>query len=386
METGRRRISLRFEFTSAGRIVFGPGAVRELPDIAAAFGRRAFVVTGRDRLRHANLIGALEEKGLVCTLFQAPGEPTIELVREGAALMRSASSEVAIAVGGGSAIDAGKAIAALAANPGDVLDYIEVIGRARPFENAPFPFIAVPTTAGTGSEVTRNAVIGSKHHGVKASLRSAAMLARVAIVDPELTTALPRSVTASTGLDALTQLIEPFVSIRANPFTDALCRDALPKIARALPRAYENGANADARATMSYSSLLSGLALANAGLGVVHGFAAAIGGMFEAPHGSICAAILPHGMAGNIHAGATAERYTEIARLVTGTASATAEDGVKWVMDLNQRLSVPRLSAWGIRDNDVPAIVERAARASSMKANPTPLTVPELAEILHRAL
>jgi len=384
---------VRFEFTSAGRIIFGPGAVRELPDVAAAFGRRVLIVTGRDRLRYAGLIAMLEGKGLVCTLFQVAGEPSIELVREGAALMRRATAEFVISIGGGSAIDAGKAIAAVAANPGDVLDYIEVIGSALPFENAPLPFLAVPTTAGTGSEVTRNAVLNSKQHGVKASLRSAAMLARVAIVDPDLTLGLPAAVTASTGLDALTQLIEPFVSIRANPLADALCREGLPKIARALPQAWENGGNGEARSAMSYSSLLSGLALANAGLGVVHGFAAAIGGMFDAPHGNICAAILPHGIAANLRAlrarapeSPALERYREAAGLTTGESSASAEDLVSWVANLMQHLRIPGLRAWGVGDQDVAPIVERAARASSMKANPLPLTDSELADTVRNAL
>ena len=384
---------MRFEFTSAGRIIFGQGAVKELPDIAATFGHRALIITGRDRLRHAGPIAMLEGKGLVCTLFPVMGEPSIELVREGAALMRAASAELVISIGGGSAIDAGKAIAAAAANSGDVLDYIEVIGRGLPFENAPLPFLAVPTTAGTGSEVTRNAVLGSKQHGVKASLRSAAMLARVAIVDPDLTMGLPAAITASTGLDALTQLIEPFVSIRANPLVDALCREGLPKIARALPLAWENGSNREARAAMSYSSLLSGLALANAGLGVVHGFAAAIGGTFDAPHGNICAAILPHGIAANLRAlrarapeSPALERYHEAARLTTGESSASADDLVSWVANLTQHLRIPGLSAWHVREQDVAPIVERAARASSMKANPLPLSDSELADTVRKAL
>lgn len=384
---------MRFEFTSAGRIIFGQGAVKELPDIAARFGHRVLIVTGRDRLRYAGLIAMLEGKDLVCTLFPVMGEPSIELVREGAALMRAASAELVISIGGGSAIDAGKAIAAAAANSGDVLDYIEVIGRGLPFENAPLPFLAVPTTAGTGSEVTRNAVLGSKQHGVKASLRSAAMLARVAIVDPDLTMGLPAAITASTGLDALTQLIEPFVSIRANPLVDALCREGLPKIARALPLAWENGSNREARAAMSYSSLLSGLALANAGLGVVHGFAAAIGGTFDAPHGNICAAILPHGIAANLRAlrarapeSPALERYHEAARLTTGESSASADDLVSWVANLTQHLRIPGLSAWHVREQDVAPIVERAARASSMKANPLPLSDSELADTVRKAL
>jgi alcohol dehydrogenase class IV len=384
---------MRFEFASAGRIVFGPGAVNELPGLAAAFGKRVFVVTGKDRLRHAGLIGALEGKGLSCSLFQTAAEPSVELVRDGAALMRAAAAECVIGIGGGSAIDAGKAIAAIAANAGDVLDYIEVIGRALPFEKTPFPFIAVPTTAGAGSEVTRNAVLASKQHGVKASLRSASMLARAAVVDPDLMLGLPPDVTASSGLDALTQLIEPFVSIRANPFTDALCRDGLPRIGRALARAWEDGADREARAEMSYASLLSGLALANAGLGVVHGFAAAIGGMFEVPHGSICAAILPYGMAANLRAlrerapeSEALDRYEEAARLITGDARATADDGVVWILNLTRRLRAPRLGAWGIDDKDVAPMVERAARASSMKANPLPLKDTELAGIVQSAL
>ena len=195
-------------------------------------------------------------------------------VRDGAALFRSAGCELLIAIGGGSVIDAGKAIAALASNPGDVLDYLEVVGKGQALTNAPFPMIAVPTTAGTGSEVTRNAVLGSQEHGVKASMRSPMMLPRVAIVDPQLAVGLPPAITASTGLDALTQLIEPYVSSKANPLTDAFCLDGLRAIKGSLLRAFANGGDAAARAGMSYASLLGGLALANAGLGVVHGFAA----------------------------------------------------------------------------------------------------------------
>ena len=240
-------------------------------------------------------------------------------------MFRSAGCELLIAIGGGSAIDAGKAIAAMAANPGDVLDYLEVIGKGQPLTNAPFPMIAVPTTAGTGSEVTRNAVLGSPEHGVKASLRSPMMLPRVAIVDPQLTLGLPRAMTASTGLDALTQLIEAYVCLRANPMTDTLCLDGLRAVKSSLVRACEDGNDAAARAGMSYASLLGGLALANAGLGVVHGFAAPIGGMFDAPHGAVCAAILPYGMEANIRAlrerspeGGALARYREIARSAHG--------------------------------------------------------------------
>jgi alcohol dehydrogenase class IV len=298
-----------------------------------------------------------------------------------------------IAIGGGSVIDGGKAIAALATNPGDALDYLEVIGKGQTLTATPLPFLAVPTTAGTGSEVTRNAVIGSPEHGVKASLRSAAMLAKIAIVDPELTRELPPRLTASTGLDALTQLIEPYVSARANPLTDALCVEGIRRAAAHLPRAFANGHDAEARENMSLASLFGGLALANAGLGVVHGFAAPIGGQFEAPHGAVCAALLPHGIEANLRAlrerapeHPSIGRYREIARMVTGDAKADGEDAASWVADLCRRLEVPALRTYGIGAADVARLVEKASKASSMKANPIVLHEGELREILERAL
>lgn len=377
---------MRFEFATAGRIVFGPGTVAELGPLARTMGRRAFVVTGKDKIRHAEVINDLEGAGLCCTLFGVAGEPTVELVREGAALFKAAACELLIAIGGGSSIDAGKAIAAIAANPGDLLDYLEVIGKGRPLPDAPFPMIAVPTTAGTGSEVTRNAVLGSPEHRVKASLRSPLMLPRVAIVDPQLTLGLPRAVTASTGLDALTQLIEPYVCLKANPVTDAFCLDGLRAVKDSLARVCANGNDAAARAGMSYASLLGGLALANAGLGVVHGFAAPIGGMFNAPHGAVCAAILPHGMVANIRSGGATDRYREIARTLTGDANANAEDGAAWVAQLVQNLQIPRLRTYGITVDHIDDIVEKASRASSMKANPVELSNIELTWIMEQAI
>jgi alcohol dehydrogenase class IV len=384
--------SLRFEFATAGRIIFGPGTVTELGPLARAIGRRAFVVTGKDKIRHAGVINDLEAAGLGCTLFGVAGEPTVGLVREGAALFRPAGCELLIAIGGGSVIDAGKAIAALAANhSADVLDYLEVIGKGQPLTNAPFPMITVPTTAGTGSEVTRNAVLGSPEHGVKVSLRSPMMLPRVAIIDPQMTLGLPPAITASTGLDALTQLIEPYVSSKANPVTDALCLDGLRAVKRSLLRAFENGNDAAARAGMSYASLLGGLALANAGLGVVHGFAAPIGGMFNAPHGAVCAAILPYGVEVNIRAVRERDpemltRYREIARVLTGDQDAIPEDAATWVRQLVQSLRIPGLSDYGIGAEHVDDIVAKAARASSMKANPVELTAAELRWVLEAAI
>jgi alcohol dehydrogenase class IV len=300
---------------------------------------------------------------------------------------------VVIAVGGGSAIDAGKAIAALLTNGPEPLDYLEVVGRGLPLAHRSAPFVAVPTTAGTGSEVTRNAVLASPEHGVKASLRSPHMLPRLAVVDPELTRDLPAALTASTGLDALTQLLEAWVSVRANPVADGFAVEGLPRAARSLRRAYRHGGDMEARTDMSLAALLSGLALANAGLGAVHGFAAPVGGMFEAPHGAVCAALLPHATAVNIAAlrsrapeSEHLRRYGQAARMLTGNAQAWAADLAPWLLELCRELEIPSLAAYGIGGEHAGDLVEKAAASSSMKGNPIALTAEELHEILARAL
>ena len=349
-------------------------------------GRRAILVTGASPDRAAPLKSALESAGVACVPFVVKGEPTLDLIRSG-----PRDGDLVIAIGGGSVLDAGKALAAMLTNPGDPLDYLEVIGRGQPLAVPAAPCIAIPTTAGTGSEVTRNAVLGSTEHRVKASLRSAWMLPRLAVIDPELTLGLPRAITASTGLDALTQLIEPYVSVRANPMTDQFCVEGLRRAASALPRAWQNGADGEARGEMAWASLLGGMALANAGLGAVHGFAAPIGGMWSAPHGAVCAALLPYVMEVNVRAierrhPAKLVRYSEVARLLTGRPHATPGDGVEWVAALCRKLEVPPLSAYGVTAGDIPALVEKAAQASSMKGNPIVLTGEELREIVSRAL
>jgi len=326
--------------------------------------------------------------------FPVSGEPEIATVHAGVALAKQERCNFVIGIGGGSAIDAGKAIAAMLTNDGDVLDYIEIIGRGKELKKWPAPFTAIPTTAGAGAEVTRNAVLASPEHKVKVSLRSWMMLARVAVVDPELTYDLPPALTANTGLDALTQLIEPFVCSRANPMTDGLCRDGIRRAARSLRVAFNDGQNKSAREDMAMASLFSGLALGNAGLGAVHGFAGPMGGMFPAaPHGAICAALLPHVMNTNIRAlrhrapdSEALRRYDEAARLLTGDIQAAADDGMKWVRQLVDDLKIPRLGIYGIKSEHVAELVQKATQASSMKANPVALTVEELAETLQSAL
>jgi alcohol dehydrogenase class IV len=375
-----------WEFATAGRIVFGRGAARGAIDIVRGFGIRALVVTGTTPARAEWLVDAL---GPETRLIYVDGEPDIAFARDGAAFARRRGADVVVALGGGSALDAGKAIAALATNDGDLFDYLEVVGRGQPLTVAPLPFVAIPTTAGTGSEVTRNAVLAVPERRVKVSLRSPLMLPRVAVIDPELTYDLPPALTAYTGLDALTQNLEPFLSPRATPLTDGICREGLVRAARSLRAAWQDGRNAAAREDMAVASLCGGLALANAGLGAVHGLAGPIGGMFHAPHGAVCAALLAKVTETNLAAMASRdaqnpalERATEAARLLTGRGNATVRDGVEWLAALTADLRVPGLAAWGISDADVPAIVEQAAQSSSMKGNPIGLTAEELGEIV----
>jgi alcohol dehydrogenase class IV len=381
-----------FEFATAARIVFGAGRALELPEILRVFGPRVFLVTGRNPDRLEPILSGLRGAGFFSTPFVIGTEPSVAAVEAGASLAREAHCDVVLTIGGGSAMDAAKAIAAFATNPGNVVDYLEVIGRALPLARPALPIVAVPTTAGTGAEVTRNAVLHSPEHRVKVSLRSPSLLPRVAIVDPELTIGLPPPLTASTGLDALTQLIEPFVCSRANPMTDALCRDGMGRVARSLRRAFERGDDLEARTEMSLASLFGGLALANAGLGAVHGFAAPMGGTFPVAHGAVCAALLPHVMEANIrvaselNATETLRRYDKVACVLTGNPTAGALDGVRWVEALCRDLAIPRLSSLGIARADFPGLVAKAQAASSMKANPVQLTPDRLEQILERAL
>ncbi len=384
---------MNFDFAVPPRILFGCGTFRQAGALARGLGRRALVVTGHNPARAQPLLELLEAAGVAASVFAVPREPTTDMVRQGTAQALERAADCVVGFGGGSPLDAAKAIAALVANGGDPLDYLEVVGRGQTLAKDSLPILAIPTTAGTGSEVTRNAVLASPEHKVKASLRNVTMIPRVAIVDPELTYGVPPAVTASTGLDALTQLIEPFTCNRTNPLVDGFCRDGIARVARSLRRAWTDGRDAAAREDMALASLYGGLSLANAGLGVVHGFAGVVGGAFAAPHGAVCAALLPHAMAVNRAAlqkrapdHPVLARYGEIARLLTGRADATAEDGVAWVRELTKALGVPALAAQGVAPADVSGLVEKAAVASGTKANPIELDRAELAEILSNAL
>jgi alcohol dehydrogenase class IV len=335
---------MQFEFATAGRILFGPGRLKEIGVLAGAFGRRALIVSGAHPERAEELQRLLGEAGISSRSLSIEHEPTTDDLRRGERRARADACDLILGFGGGSAMDAAKGIAAVLGNGGDPLDYLELLPAA-------------------------------------------------ALVDPELTVTMPSAVTASTGLDALTQLIEPFVSARASPVTDALCRDGLQRVARSLRRACEEGDDRGARQDMSLAALFSGLAMANAGLGSVHGFAGVIGGTVTAPHGAVCAALLPHAIRVNVRAflerapgDQALEKFREVGQLLTGKASAGPDEAVRWIADLCAALRVPPLTAYGLKPSQLSRVVEKSAVSSSMKANPITLTSEEMQEIVRAAM
>lgn len=386
-------LSTVFEFASPARIIFGEGALQQAGKIAATYGSRGLVVTGLGSAATTRLFALLRDEGIELLSVEVSGEPEISSLTNQIQAARTFDPHVVIGFGGGSSLDTAKAISAMLTNPGELTDYLEVIGKGKVMMNVAAPCIAIPTTAGTGSEVTRNAVIGAPERQMKVSMRSVRLLPQVALVDPELTYTLPPAITAATGMDAIAQVLEPYVSARANRMTDMFCREALQVGPQALYQAFQDGQNREARKMMSWTSLLGGLALANAGLGAVHGFASPIGGMFNIPHGVVCARLLVPVMTANINAlrqrspfSPALTRYAEAACWMTGNAEARIEDGIDWLEQITESMAIPRLSHYGIGEQHVPAIVEKATIASSMKANPIRLTDLELASILQAAI
>ena len=384
---------MRFEFATVARIIFGAGSVSQLAQLAGDKGRRALVVTGSQPSRVGDCIQSLRDARLRHTLYPVAGEPAIDVVNQAKAAALSAGCDLVIGIGGGSVLDSGKAIAALIPNEGEALDYLEVIGKGQTLRQAPIPFIAVPTTAGTGAEVTKNAVLTSPQHRQKVSLRDNRMLADIALLDPMLTGSMPPSVTASTGMDALTQVLEPYVSCFANPLADAFCIQGLRRVGRSLRRVYAAPDDAAARADMAFASLMGGLALANAKLGAVHGFAGVLGGMYAAPHGAVCAALLPHVIKANIRAlqqrqphHPTLKRFDDIARLILDDPSANASAALDWIDETSRLFGIPKLGSYGVQATDFDAIVEKSSASSSIKGNPLQLNADELKAILAAAL
>jgi alcohol dehydrogenase class IV len=377
-----------FELAVPRRVLFGPGRADELAGLLPSLGRNVLLCTGATPSRHRDLLGVVDPVAVVTV----PQEPTVAEVRAATSEARTAGADVVVAVGGGSVLDLGKAVAVLLGNGTDPLDHLEVVGRGVPVERPAVPYVAVPTTAGTGAEATANAALRSPEHGLKASIRSRHMLAALALVDPLLTLTCPPAVTANSGLDALTQCLEPYVSPRANPASDAVAAEGLRRGARALRRAYEHGDDREAREEMALCSLFGGIALANAKLGAVHGVAGVVGGMVDAPHGAVCAALLAPVVEASLRALREREpgspglrRYAEVARLLTGREGATVEDAVAWLRETVATLEVPPLGAVGLRPAQYTEVAEKAARSNSMQGNPVRLTAEELITVLHAA-
>jgi len=375
-----------FELAAPGRIVFGAGVAAQVGSALTALGaKRVLLVTGRSARRGEELRARVN---LPMVVHAIPSEPSLAMVSEGRALATSEKCDAVVAFGGGSAIDAGKAIAALAGNKGDLLDFMEVVGKAQPLEHPGLPCIAIPTTAGTGAEVTKNSVLTSPEAKVKASLRSPYLLPALALVDPDLLDGMPNAVLAPTGLDALSHLVESFVSVRANAFTLALAKEGMTRVARSLRPAFEQGLTPERREDLAIASLFGGLCLANSGLGAVHGFAAPLGGMWKAPHGTVCAALLPAVMRANIAAlterapqSPALVRYRELDDLL-----AQGSDAAAWVAGVTAALAIPKLSALGVQPDEIPLLVEKAKVASSMRGNPIVLTDEELTAIVRESL
>jgi alcohol dehydrogenase class IV len=383
---------MNFDFITSQRIIFGNGKVNEIGQLCAGFGKRAIIFCGQTLTQAQNVKKLLWAQGIESTLFSIDNEPDLVLIQKALQATKEFGAEFIVSIGGGSVIDCGKAIAVLITNSGPVIDYLEVVGAGKILEHAPLPFIAVPTTAGTGSEVTKNAVILVNDSNVKVSLRSPMMLPKIALVDPELTYSMPPEVTASTGMDALAQVIEPFVCKKANVMTDLFCREGIWRAGSSLEKAYADGSDKMARENMAWTSLLGGLCLANAGLGAVHGFAAPLGGMFNAPHGEICARLLAPVVEENHQALMDRQpyspillRYSEVAQLLLDNQAARALDAVQWLEKITARLKIRRLSEMGVRTSDFDEISDKAAQASSMQANPIVLTKAELIKILEKA-
>ncbi len=375
-----------FRFATATEIRFGRGeARRAVPDLAR-LGQRVLLAHGATATRADWLHDALTAEGCMLSTFSVPGEPDVALIAAGVAAARESGVQAVIAIGGGAVIDAAKAIAALVPATRPMLDHLEVVGLGLPLDAASLPFAALPTTAGTGAEVTRNAVISVPEARRKVSLRDARMLPRIAVIDPSLMDGTPRRVTLASGLDAITQVIEPYLSNRANPMTDALCLPVIESGLRALRMLMQHEAE-DARDAMAWTSLCGGMALANAGLGVVHALAGPLGGLSGASHGAICGALLPHGLAANdTHAtGDAARRIDRVRHCLAEALSASPRDAFAALDEWSRNAGLPGLGAQGVTEEHCARAAAMAVNSSSMIANPVPLDEAALTEIMKRA-
>ncbi len=384
------------------RIEFGPGRFAAVGELVAGYGERVVLVTGKASFprssRFRKLVSELRQRNLAVDHIAIPGEPDPRMVDDAVRSLGPVRHAVVLAIGGGSALDAGKAIAGLATSGDSVMDYLEGVGAGRDYRGPALPLVAVPTTAGTGSEATRNAVIGrSGRGGFKKSFRDNALVPRHAVVDPDLLAGCPPEVIAANGMDALTQLIESFLSTRAGPFTDALAAAGIEAAREGLqPLHRSQGADAAARGRMAWAALASGITLAQVGLGSVHGLAAPLGALFPIPHGAACGAVLAEAVAVNIEAAerrnleaTILQRYRRVAELLGGRSFADDRQGARWLVErlreLTRELGIPGLSGFGVDESRIPELVADS-RGNSMRTNPVNLDDDEIADLVRRCL
>jgi alcohol dehydrogenase class IV len=385
-----------FEFFGVGRILFGRGQYDRVAEIAATLGRAALVVYNGDERGKGGLLDGFERllhaQGLSTVFVRQRGEPTVENVDRALSMALGSECDIVIALGGGSAIDTAKAVAGLVTNAGTAIDYMEVVGKGQKITRPALPWIAIPTTAGTGAEATRNAVIGLPEKKFKASIRSELLLPRVAVIDPEVQLDVPPAVTAASGMDALCQLIESYTSSNANPVTDALALQGVSLASKSLRRAFTDGHDLEAREHMALAALLSGVTLTSAGLGAVHGFAAPLGANFPVPHGVVCAALLPHVIKANSESRdeRTLARYATIGRAMAGDDKLSSDAAIQHVIEetasLARELRIPRLLTFGVTPERIPEMVALARKASSMRYNLVALSDETLGIILAHAI
>lgn len=388
---------IQFEFLPLPQIYFGRKQINKISSSTKQYGHNTLIVVSESVWKNNEIQSIIDiefaTNDISKTVFLSKGEPTTKKVDQGVERARKEKVDVIIAIGGGSALDLGKAIAGLVPNTGSAKDYMEVIGKGAKINNQPLPLIVIPTTAGTGTEVTKNAVILSREDKLKSSIRSPLLIPKVAIIDPELMVSLPKEITASCGLDALTQLIEAFTSNKSQPITDSLAILGIQKVTESLIRAFDEGNDLDAREDMAFASLLSGICLANAGLGAVHGLAGPIGGMFDAPHGMICGALLAPTIEQNILKllsqipySNKLSKYARLGEIVSGHSFESIREAVTniigYTKNITKILEMPKLSEFGIKQSDFDIIITKAKKSSSMKYNPVELSDEQLTKIL----
>ena len=382
-----------FNFTRLPEIFFGQGKLSLLPDLVGKFGKRIILVTGRrsfmDSASAAVMLDSFSRAGISCVQIEIPGEPSPDDVDSAVRMASSGEVKAVVAVGGGSVMDAGKAISAMYGMTGSVVEYLEGVGT-RQHPGSKIPFIALPTTSGTGSEATSNAVLSKVgRDGFKKSLRHPAFVPEIALVDPVLTLGCSPEITAASGMDCFTQMTEAFLSDRANEFTDALAMEGLKSLSKSLTKAYHDGTDIPARTGMSFAALVSGICLANAGLGVVHGFASSVGAMFEIPHGVVCGTLMAPAnkiIVRELRSGKgrteILAKYAALGKIFTSAEGKTDDyyiDGfIDCLFSFSEELMLPRLSHYGIEQSHFAEICSNTGQ----KNNPVKLGNDELIEIL----